>query len=84
MSILPGFEAFYRVGERSNPITAMLNDLAEQAHDNFLKYLAAAATTNVEEAWHRFRESFALEQDIDTLITMYEFVNSSPTRSNSH
>ncbi|GAB4555795.1 MAG: hypothetical protein OHK0023_27430 [Anaerolineae bacterium] len=62
----------------------MLNDLAEQAHENFLRYLAAAATTNIEEVWDRFRESFALEQDIDTLITMYEFVNSSPIRSNSH
>ncbi|PJF37401.1 MAG: hypothetical protein CUN49_00640 [Candidatus Thermofonsia Clade 1 bacterium] len=74
MSILPGIEFFNRLSERSNDYADMISDLIEQAHTNYLHYLAAAATTDVEQVWQRFHESFALEQDIDTLATLYELV----------
>jgi len=74
MSILPGLDFFNRLNERSDNYASMISDLIEQANTNYLQYLAAAAITDVEQAWQRFHESFALEQDIETLSALYEFL----------
>ncbi len=59
MSILPGLDFFNRLGERSDNFAGMISDLIEQANANYLHYLAAAATTDVEQVWQRYHESFA-------------------------
>lgn len=80
MSILPGLDFFNRLAERSDNYAGMISDLIEQANTNYLHYLAAAATTDIEEAWQRFHESFALEHDIDTLSMLYELVRRNSIR----
>jgi hypothetical protein len=80
MSILPGLDFFNRLGERSDNYASMISDLIEQANANYLQYLAAAAITDVEQAWQCFHESFALEQDIETLSALYEFWQRNSTR----
>ncbi|MCE7949117.1 MAG: hypothetical protein DYG88_16985 [Chloroflexi bacterium CFX4] len=81
MSILPGLDFFNRLGERSDNFAGMISDLIEQANANYLHYLAAAATTDVEQVWQRYHESFALEHDIDTLSALYDLVHRSSLRS---
>ncbi|PJF30310.1 MAG: hypothetical protein CUN51_08355 [Candidatus Thermofonsia Clade 1 bacterium] len=81
MSILPGLNFFNRLNERSDGYDSMIRDLIEQANANYLHYLAAAATTDIEEVWQRYHESFALEHDIDTLSALYEFVQRNSVRN---
>lgn len=81
MSILPGLDFFNRTAERSDNYASMISDLIEQANANYLQYLAAAAITDIDQVWQRFHESFALEQDIETLSALYEFLRRDSIRT---
>ncbi|MCS6870095.1 MAG: hypothetical protein RML95_04610 [Anaerolineae bacterium] len=81
MSILPGLDFLNTLNERSDSYASMISDLIEQANANYLHFLAAAATTDVEEVWRRFHESLALERDIDRLSTLYEFMRHNSVRN---
>ncbi len=80
MTIMPGLDFFNRRDESADDLTSMITDLIELANANYLKYLAAAATHDQQQVWDRYHESFALEQDIDTLTTLYGMLNRSSLR----
>jgi hypothetical protein len=75
MTIMPGLENFNWRDENTDDLASMITDLIELANTNYLKYLAAAATHDQQQVWDRYHESFALEQDIDTLTTFYGMLN---------
>ncbi len=80
MSIMPGLEFFNQRDENIDDLASMITDLVERANANYLRYLAAVATHDQQQVWDRYHESFALEQDIDTLTTFYGIFNRSGWR----
>lgn len=80
MSILPGLDFFNRSQDYHDSLAGMIGDLIEQANTNYLRYLAAAATHNIEQAWDCYSESLALEEDIATLSRLHGLVSQSAKR----
>jgi hypothetical protein len=80
MSILPGLDFFNRPQDYPDSFAGMIGDLIEQANTNYLNYLAAAATHNIEQAWDCYTESLALEEDIATLSRLQGLISQSAKR----
>jgi hypothetical protein len=71
-SILPGHEHFPPSSKDEQPddLCQMMADLLSQIDATHIRYLAAAATHDLDQAWAQFHEKFALEKDLWTVLQL--------------